>query len=249
MRAPLDWYPVFLREMLLYKRRLLRLGYLISTMVVPIVYLVAFGFGLGGSVRMEGTTYLAFLIPGLVAMSSMINSFTWVANSLNLDRLYFKTFQVFIQAPIRPVSIMVGEVLASVVKGLLTSVLIIVAGLLTASGFSITPFFIVALLMNCFLFANLGVITGMRSKSHEDIGTYSNFFILPMAFFGGTFFPLDRAPFLLKSIIYLLPLAHTNILIRKTALDGEALLSFIILSAYSLLFLTLGARMIRQYSE
>jgi ABC-type polysaccharide/polyol phosphate export permease len=249
MKSALEWYPVFLREMLLYKRRLLRLGYLISTMVVPIVYLIAFGFGLGGSVQLQGTTYLDFLIPGLVAMSSMINSYTWVANSLNLDRLYFKTFQVFIQSPIRPVSILVGEVFASVVKGLLTSVLIIVAGLITSRGFSITPIFLLALLLNCFLFANLGVITGMLSRSHEDIGTYSNFFILPMAFFGGTFFPLDKAPLLLKSIIYLLPLTHTNILMRKTAFDAEALISFLVLIAYAALFLIYGSRIIRRYSE
>jgi ABC-type multidrug transport system permease subunit len=144
---------------------------------------------------------------------------------------------------------MVGEVLASVVKGLLTSVLIIVAGLLTSPGFSITPLFIVALLMNCFLFANLGVITGMRSRSHEDIGTYSNFFILPMAFFGGTFFPLDKASPLLKSIAYLLPLTHTNILIRKTVPDMEALVSFLVLAVYSFIFLIYGSRLIREYSE
>ncbi len=249
MKSAFEWYPIFLREMLLYKRRLLRLGYLISTMFVPIVYLIAFGFGLGKSVQMQGTSYIDFLIPGLVSMSSMINSYTWVANSLNLDRLYFKTFQVFIQSPISPASIMVGEMLASVVKGLLTSVLIIVAGLLTSSGFSITPLFIVALLLNCFLFANLGVITGMLSKSHEDIGTYSNLFILPMAFFGGTFFPVTQAPLLLKSIIYLLPLTHTNILIRKTAPDREVLISFFVLIAYTVLFLIYGSRIIKKYSE
>ncbi len=249
MKSALEWYPIFLREMLLYKRRLLRLGYLISTMFVPIVYLVAFGFGLGKSVQLHGTSYLDFLIPGLVSMSSMLNSYTWVANSLNLDRLYFKTFQVFIQSPIKPASIMVGEVLASVVKGLLTTVVIIVTGLLTSRGFSITPLFILALVLNCFLFANMGVITGMLSKSHEDIGTYSNFFILPMAFFGGTFFPLDKAPLLLKSIIYLLPLTHTNVLIRKPAFDGEALISFLVLVAYSVLFLIYGSRIIKEYSE
>ena len=249
MKRAFEWYPIFLREMLLYKRRLLRLGYLISTMFVPIVYLVAFGFGLGKSVQMQGMSYLDFLIPGLVSMSSMLNSYTWVANSLNLDRLYFKTFQVFIQSPIRPASILVGEVLASVVKGLLTTVVIIVAGLLTSPGFSITPLFIVALILNCFLFANMGVITGMLSKSHEDIGTYSNFFILPMAFFGGTFFPLDKSPLLLKAIIYLLPLTHTNVLIRKTAFDREALISSLVLIAYSVLFQHYGSRIIKRYSE
>lgn len=249
MRKAMEWYPIFLREMLLYKRRLLRLGYLISTMFVPIVYLIAFGFGLGSSVQMSGTSYLDFLIPGLVAMSSMLNSYTWVANALNLDRLYFKTFQVFIQSPISPSSIMIGEVLASVVKGLLTSSLIIVAGFFTSTRFSLTPLFIVALLLNCFLFANLGVITGMLSRSHEDIGTYSNLFILPMAFFSGTFFPLEKVPAFLKSVIYLLPLTHTNYLIRKTSLDREGLISLTVLVLYSVVFLLYGSRIIKKYSE
>ena len=244
-----EWYPIFLREMLLYKKRLLRIGFLISTMVVPVIYLVAFGYGLGSNVRLMGTDYLSFLIPGLISMSSMINSFTWVANSLNLDRLYFKTFQVFIQSPISHYSIMIGEVLASMVKGVFASSLIIIAGLFSSTGFFVSPLFILALLLNCFLFANLGFITGMLSKSHEDIGTYSNFFILPMAFFSGTFFPVDTVPSLLRSIIYIMPLTHTNILIRKAALDREGLVSLLILIVYSMVFVYYGSKTVKRYSE
>src|SRR5208283_5941816 len=143
--------------------------------------------GLGRTVQMQGTDYLSYLIPGLVAMSSMNNSYTWVASALNLNRLYFKTFQVFVQAPIQPSSIMIGEVFAGMVKGLFASVLIMLTGLLTPSTFSVGPIFIGTLLLNCFLFASLGVITGMIAKSHEDTSTYNNFFIMPMAFFTGTF--------------------------------------------------------------
>lgn len=249
MSRGLEWYPIFLREMLLYRRRLLRVGYLVSTMVVPIVYLIAFGFGLGKSVQMQGANYLDFLIPGLVAMSSMINSFTWVANALNLDRLYFRTFQVFVQSPISPSSIMIGEVLASVVKGVVTSLFIIVVGFVTSQGFSMTPYFVAGLLLNCFLFANLGVICGILSRSHEDVGTYSNFFILPMAFFGGTFFPVENVPGFLRAVVYVLPLTHANLLMRKTAFDSGALISFLVLAAYSTVFLLYGARTIRRYSE
>jgi len=181
----LGWYPVFLKEMLHFRRKLLKLGYLFSAMVVPIIYLIAFGFGLGGSVRIDGTSYLAFLIPGLVAMSSMNNSYTWVSSTLNLSRLYFKTFQVYVQAPIAPSSIMIGEVLAGMIKGLFASALIVIVGILSAPDFRITFLFCVALLLNCFLFANMGVIVGMLTKSHEDTATYSNFFIMPMAFLPG----------------------------------------------------------------
>src|SRR5208282_1565870 len=145
------WYPVFLREMLLFRRKLLKLSYLFSAMIVPVIYLVTFGLGLGRTVQMHGTDYLSFLIPGLVAMSSMNNSYTWVASALSLNRLYFKTFQVFVQAPISPSSIMIGEVLAGMVKGLFASLLIIVTGFLTSSSFTINSIFIGTLFLNCFL--------------------------------------------------------------------------------------------------
>ena len=244
-----NWYPIFLREMLLFRKRLLRLGYLFSAMLVPIIYLIAFGLGLGRSVQLQGSSYLTFLIPGLVAMTSMNNSYTWVASSLNLNRLYFKGFQIFIQAPISPSAIMVGEVLAGMVKGLFASLLIIIVGFLTPSGFSVTPLFVITLLLNCFLFANLGVVTGMRAKSHEDTATYSNFFIMPMAFFSGTFFPLDKVPAFIKPIIYILPLTHTNIVIRKAAMDQEGLISFAVLIICSIAFFVYGSRLIKNYTE
>jgi len=244
-----NWYPIFLREMLLFRKRLLRLGYLFSAMLVPIIYLIAFGLGLGRSVQLQGSSYLTFLIPGLVAMSSMNNSYTWVASSLNLNRLYFKGFQIFIQAPISPSAIMVGEVLAGMVKGIFASLLIIIVGFLTPSGFSVTPLFVITLLLNCFLFANLGVVTGMLAKSHEDTATYSNFFIMPMAFFSGTFFPLDKVPAFIKPIIYILPLTHTNIVIRKAAMDQEGLISFAVLIICSIAFFVYGSRLIKNYTE
>ena len=244
-----EWFPIFLREMILFRRRLLRLGYLFSAMVVPIIYLVAFGLGLGTRVQMAGTDYLSYLIPGLVAMSAMNNSYTWVASNMNLNRVYFKTFQVFVQAPIHSSSIMVGEVLAGMVKGLFASVLIIVVGLLASSRFSLSPLFAGTLLLTCFLFASLGVITGMLAKSHEDTATYSNFFIMPMAFFSGTFFPVHTMPAVIKGIIYILPLTHANIIIRKEALDTEGFFSLLILVGYALCFFIYGSWLIKKYSE
>lgn len=244
------WYPIFLKEMLQFKRKLLRLGYIFSAMMAPIIYLITFGLGLGKTVKLsEGTDYLTFLLPGLVAMSSMNNSYSWVASALNLSRLYFKTFQVYIQSPINPFSIVIGEVLAGMVKGLFASLLIIAVGFVFPSGFSITPIFVLALLLNCFMFASLGVITGMITKSHEDTATYSNFFIMPMAFFSGTFFSIDRIPMIFKPIIYVMPLTHTNIVIRKTNLDFDGTLSLAILIVYCFIFFIIGSRLIKNYSE
>jgi ABC-2 type transport system permease protein len=245
----MNWYPIFLREMLQFKKKLFRLGYIFTSMMVPLLYLLAFGLGLGRNIQVSGGSYINYLLPGLVAMSSMNNSYNWVASGLNLSRLYFKTFQVLVQAPIASTSIMAGYVLAGMVRGLFASLMIILVGLVAGSGFSLSFIFVLTLLLNCFLFSNLGVVVGMITKSHEDTSTYANFFILPMVFFSGTFFPIDRMPSVLKGIILGLPLTHTNILIRKGALDGQGWAALMVMTSYAVLFFLLGSRMIKNYSE
>lgn len=180
------WYPVFLRQMLIFRKKIMKMGYVFSAMMMPVVYLIAFGFGLRGSVSIKGTDYLSFLVPGLAAMSSMNNSYNWVASSLNLNRLYFKNFQIFIQAPITSYSILAGEIMAGMVRGLFASLFIIIVGIIFAADFHITLTFTIALILNSFLFAAIGVVIGMITKTHEDTSTYTNFFIMPMAFFSGT---------------------------------------------------------------
>ena len=70
-----------------------------------------------------------------------------------------------------------------------------------------------------------------------------------MAFFSGTFFAVDKMPGVLKAVIYCLPLTHTNILIRKTGLDAQGLVSLGIMIICAVVFFICGARLIRNYSE
>lgn len=245
----MNWATIFLKDMLLFKRRLLRLGYVLSTLFAPLLYLLAFGLGLGKSVAMGQGSYLDFLLPGLVAMSSMTNSYTWVANSLNMGRLYFRTFQIYLQTPVSPWEIVAGQTLAGMVRGLFASSVILGLGLLMGSHLHLTAIFVLGLLLNGLVFAALGVVVGLKSKSHEDTGTFTNFFILPMAFFCGTFFPVRSLPWWAQKIIYLLPLTHTNLLLRLPVWGPEVLMSLVLLGAAAGLCVTLSILFIRRYSE
>ena len=62
------------REWLFLKRRFWRVTF--SQMVSPLLYFVTFGMGLGGMVNVDGQPYLQYLIPGLLAMTTMRNSYT-----------------------------------------------------------------------------------------------------------------------------------------------------------------------------
>jgi len=246
----MNWATIFLKDMLLFQRRLLRLGYVMSTLFAPLLYLVAFGLGLGKSVAIRGgVSYLDFLLPGLVAMSSMTNSYTWVANSLNMGRLYFRTFQIYLQTPVSPWEIVVGQTLAGMVRGLFASAVILGLGLILGSHLHFTVVFILGMLLNGLVFAAFGVVVGLKTKSHEDTATFTNFFILPMAFFCGTFFPVDTLPRWAQKLIYLLPLTHTNRLLRSPAWGPETLVSLGLLAAAAALCLVLSILFIRRYSE
>jgi Nod factor-specific ABC transporter NodJ protein len=244
-----NWLPIFYRELLLFRRRLLRLGYVVSALFSPMLYLLAFGLGLGKRVDIAGGSYLDYLLPGLIAMTSMTNSYNWIATSMTVGRLHFRTFQVYIQAPVTAADIVVGQILAGMVRGLFASIILLGLGLFLGSGLYFSPMFILALFLNCLVFAAFGVIVGMKSRSHEDTATFTNFFIMPMAFFCGTFFPVDEMPGLLRNIIAVLPLTHTNRLLRAPAGNLDSLVSLAVLGAYAALCLILGIIIVRRYSE
>ncbi|AEB08365.1 ABC transporter permease [Desulfobacca acetoxidans] len=245
----MNWYPIFLREILIFKRRVLRLGFVLSTMLTPLLYLLVFGVGLGRRVSIGGSSYLDYLMPGLVAVTSMINSYTWIANGMTVSRLFFRTFQIYIQAPVSAGAIMWGEVLAGMVRGLFASIILLGCGWVVGSRLALNGIFLTALLVNCFLSASMGVIVGLKSRSHDDAASFTNFFIMPMAFFSGTFFPVEEMPWVVQKFIFLLPLTHTNILLRYPEWSMSSLVSFAFLVFYGLATFWLGILLIRRYDE
>ncbi len=87
------------------------------------------------------------------------------------------------------------------------------------------------------------------TKSHEDTAAYNKFLILPMAFFNGTFFPVQRIPWPLQVVVWILPLSHTYVVIRRTSFDAEALVTLTVLVVHAVVFFVFGSRLIRNYSE
>ena len=82
-----------------------------TSLVNPILYLLAFGYGLGQGISFEGVDYIAFVIPGIIALTSMSVSFGGAAMKLNVDRLYYKSFDEMLMSPISLTSIVVGKAL------------------------------------------------------------------------------------------------------------------------------------------
>jgi hypothetical protein len=75
----MDAYNILWSDLMALKRRWSR--YLVTTLVSPLLYLVAFGWGLGRGINMNGTSYLEFVIPGIIALTAMTTSFNGAGTS------------------------------------------------------------------------------------------------------------------------------------------------------------------------
>lgn len=209
-----DWFPVYWRELLILRRRLLR--QLASMSVAPLLYLLAFGVGMGSDVSVQGRPYLEFLIPGLIAMNSMMQAFA-IATEINVARFYWGIFEEFQAAPISDASYVLGETLAGITRALLSVIVIILIAILAGVHLSYNLFFWTAVLLTAFFFAALAIALAMVVKSHADQALLTSFVITPMAFLSGTFFPLENLPVWLKQILRLLPLTPATEAIRAAA--------------------------------
>lgn len=236
-----DIYTVFLRDWLVLKRRMVK--FLLSRMVAPMLYLVAFGWGLGRSIQVaQGGSYLDFLVPGILALNSMNISFNSVGPPLHTARMYHKSLEEYLVAPISPLAFIIGKIAAGTLRGLLSSVIILGLAYAFGARLHFTALFLLALTMNCVIFSGIGFIAAMSIRSHEDMGSFNTYILLPMSFLCGTFFHTDRLPVLLGRLIDLLPLTHASGLLRSAGMGAiPSMTSFAVLFGYIVLVMWLSA--------
>ena len=91
------------------------------TLIAPILYLLAFGYGLGRGTIVEGVSYLEFVIPGILALTAMTTAFNTSGMKLHVDRLFYKCFDETLMSPVSDSSIIIGKSLIGVLRGLMSS--------------------------------------------------------------------------------------------------------------------------------
>lgn len=203
---------VILRELIILKRKFWR--YFFSFTISPLLYFITFAWG--GRAPADRAEYSSFMLPGLIAMSAMINSFA-LSTEINIARFYWRTFDEIRTAPVPNWAYVVGEIISGMVRGLLAACIVIMMGLLFGVPIVLSPQLLLAVLMTTVVFAALAISTASLARSHADQGMLNSFVITPMAFLCGTFFPVDTYPQALQWFIKILPLTPASQLVRSAA--------------------------------
>ena len=101
-----DIWTVFWRDWVVLKHRMIK--FILSRMVAPILYMVAFGWGLGRSINTGTGSYLDFLVPGILALNSMNIAFNSLT-PVHAERIYHKSLEEYLVSPIRPIAFVAGN--------------------------------------------------------------------------------------------------------------------------------------------
>ncbi|TSE28640.1 Inner membrane transport permease YadH [Tepidimonas thermarum] len=237
---------VWLRNLLVWRK--LAVPSLVGNIAEPLIWLVAFGYGMGslvGSVAValpDGGTqtvpYLVFLASGSICMSAM-NAATFEALYSAFSRMHVqKTWDGILNAPVTLDDIVLAEMLWAAFKALFTVTAILVVML--ALGISHSPKLALAWLALALVgvtFASLALIVNALAKGYDFFTYYFTLFLTPMMFVSGVFFPREQLPGWVQAVGDVLPLTHAVQLVRPLFLDhwpADAAQHLAVLASYAL---------------
>ncbi|MEI6760665.1 MAG: ABC transporter permease [Betaproteobacteria bacterium] len=230
-RAPslsLRFWPVFLRNLLVWRK--LAIPSLVGNIAEPLMWLVAFGYGMGalvGQVNVVGADgdavkvpYILFLASGSICMSAM-NAATFEALYSAFSRMHVqKTWDGIMNAPVSLDDVVLAEMLWAAFKSLFTvsAILLVMLGL----GISHSPKLLLAwpiLLGVGITFSCLALVFNALAKGYDFFTYYFTLCLTPMMFLSGIFFPLEQLPAVVRVISQGLPLTNAVALVRPLFMD------------------------------
>lgn len=220
---------------------------MVTILVTPLLYFIAFSYGLGSEVgSIEGVSYVAFVIPGIVSLSTLTSSFTSTANKIMIQRRFYASFDEIILCPISPSSVVLGKTAVGFLKSILCSSVVVALGTLMTDDLHVNLLLVVCVLVSSLTFSLLGVLAGFVVKDLPTMTMFSSLVIVPMTFLCGTLFSVSSMPVVIKEIISALPLTHATACIRSAALEQPFQMgSLIILAAFGVTFYVVSYCLLR----
>ena len=192
----------------------------LAAMISPLMYLIIFGMGI--QTTSHGEPYLNYLIPGIVAMSSMTGSFSAVAQNMSVQRLYEKALDQVMVSPTPLWQFIVGQIIGGSLRGMYSSCIIILLTLPIRTGLIFNIWSFLILFLDGTVFSTIALVLSFLAKSYSDAPKYNAYIITPMSFLCNTFFSTDQMPMGFRQVISFLPLSQCSTMVRSIAGGGRA---------------------------
>ena len=192
-------------------RRFLRIW--VQTLVPPVItialYFVIFGNLIGSRIGdMGGYTYMEFIVPGLIMMAVINNSYANVVSSF-FSQKFQRSIEELLVSPVPNYIILLGFIIGGVARGMLVGLIASIIALFF-SGVHLNNIFITTLviLLSSIVFSLGGFINAVYAKNFDDISIIPTFVLTPLIYLGGVFYSVDLLPGFWKTVSQINPIFY-----------------------------------------
>ena len=213
-------YTIWQRELIRYWRDKTRI---ISTLFMPLMFLVIFGAGLSKTLATGnfGVDFVQFMYPGIIAMSVMSVAFFSTISTV-WDR-EFGFLKEILVAPVSRVAVAFGKTLgATTIASIQALILLILAPFIGVTiHFAIVLPLIIFMLLLAFAISGMGLLISSLMKTTESFGLVMQVLIFPLFFVSGAFFPLTAVPSWMRALANVNPLTYGVDAMRQILLGNQ----------------------------
>ena len=168
---------------------------IISPVISTSLYFVVFGAAIGGRIEeVEGVSYGAFIVPGLIMLTVLTQSVTNASFGIYFPK-FIGTIYELLSAPVNVLEIVVGYVGAAATKSLMIGLIILATAFFFVDLQIRHPVWMLSfLVLTCVGFAMLGFIIGIWAQNFEQLQLVPLLVITPLVFLGGSFYSISMLP-------------------------------------------------------
>lgn len=185
----------------------------VQTLLPPVItmglYFVIFGQLIGSRIgKMDGFSYMEFVVPGLIMMSVITNSYSNVVSSF-FGVKFQKSVEELLVSPTPNYIILLGYVLGGVSRGLLVGFIVtLVSFFFTNLTVHSLPITIAIVFMTAVVFSLAGFFNAVFARTFDDISIVPTFILTPLTYLGGVFYSISLLPPFWQSVSQLNPILY-----------------------------------------
>ena len=200
-------YTLLRREILRFMR--IWIQTLLPPAVTTLLYCVIFGELVGRQLSGMGAhSYMEYIIPGLILMTVITNSYSNVVTSFYSTRFH-KNIEEMLISPMPAYILMIGFVIGGMARGLVVGIVVWAVSLVFATlPFPNIGLTIVVLLLTSAVFSIAGMINGIYAKSFDGISIIPTFILMPLTYLGGIFYSVEILPEFWRNITLFNPIFY-----------------------------------------